>query len=91
MAPPRSVAQGDVVVMCMQPAPSTTTLFLSEAIQSFQGASAVRQISGIALLLDESDSPQSLLRCEPSERQNRSDQQTRLPESQRRSPLLSRF
>jgi hypothetical protein len=40
----------------------------------------MRQISGMILSLDESDSPQSFPRRELLERQDRGDQQTRLPE-----------
>ncbi len=49
------------------------------------------QVSGMVLFLKEAHLSQSLLRCELFERQNGSDQQTRLPESQRGSPLFSRF
>ena len=49
------------------------------------------QISSMVLFLDKSHPSQGLLRCELFERQDRSYQQTCLPEGQRRSPFFSRF
>jgi hypothetical protein len=49
------------------------------------------QVSSMVLLLNEPDTIKRLLRIKSFEGQDRSDQQARLWDSQRWSPLFSRF
>ncbi len=63
----------------------------SETVQALDGAFAMGPIGSVVLLLDEPNTLDCLLRIKPLERQDRSDQQTCLWDSQCGSPLLSRF
>jgi hypothetical protein len=64
---------------------------LSKAMQALDGAFAVGQVGSMVLPLNEPDTLECLLCIKVLEGQDRSDQQARLGDSQRRSPFFSRF